>query len=138
MHNRISLIGNVGNQPEIRTIGDSKVASISLGVTEKGYTTKDGKKIEDRTTWFRIGLWRGLAEIVEKYVNKGDKLFVEGKMLSREYEKDGVKYTAWKSRQRRLSCLHQRRTETVKILNQPLQQRSKRLKKMIIRCHFSL
>ncbi len=40
-------------------------------------------------------LWRGLAEIVEKYVNKGDKLFVKGKMLSREYEKDGVKYTAW-------------------------------------------
>ncbi len=95
MHNRISLIGNVGNQPEIRTVGDSKVASISLGVTEKGYTTKDGKKIEDRTTWFRVGLWRGLAEIVEKYVNKGDKLFVEGNMLSREYEKDGVKYTAW-------------------------------------------
>ena len=39
MHNRISLIGNVGNQPEIRTIGDSKVASMSLGVSEKGYTT---------------------------------------------------------------------------------------------------
>lgn len=95
MHNRISLIGNVGNQPEIRMVGDSKVASICLGVTEKGYTTKDGKKIEDKTTWFRIGFWRGLAEIVEKYVNKGDKLFVEGKMLSREYEKDGVKYTAW-------------------------------------------
>lgn len=95
MHNRISLIGNVGNQPDIRTVGDSKVASISLGVTEKSYTTKDGRKIEGKTTWFRVGLWRGLAEIVEKYVNKGDKLFVEGKMLSREYEKDGVKYTAW-------------------------------------------
>lgn len=95
MHNRISLIGNVGNQPEIRTVGDSKVASISLGVTEKGYTTKDGRKIEGKTTWFRVGLWNGLAEIVEKYVSKGDKLFVEGKMLSREYEKDGNKYTAW-------------------------------------------
>lgn len=95
MHNKISLIGNVGNDPEVKTVGDTKVASISLGVTEKGYTTKDGKKIEDRTTWFRIGLWRGLADVVEKYVSKGDKLFVEGKMLSREYEKDGVKHTAW-------------------------------------------
>ena len=95
MHNKISLIGNVGSDPEIKTIGDAKVASISLGVTEKGYTTKDGKKVEDRTTWFRVGLWRGLAEVVEKYVSKGDKLFVEGKMLSREYEKDGVKHTVW-------------------------------------------
>lgn len=95
MHNRISLIGNVENQPDIRTVGDSKVASISLGVTEKSYTTKDGRKIEGKTTWFRVGLWNGLAEIVEKYVSKGDKLFVEGKILSREYEKDGVKYTTW-------------------------------------------
>lgn len=95
MHNKISLIGNVGNQPEIKTVGDIKVASISLGVTEKGYTTKDGKKVEDKTMWFRVGLWRGLAEIVEKYVSKGDRLFVEGKMTSREYEKDGVKHTVW-------------------------------------------
>lgn len=95
MHSKISLIGNVGNQPEIKTVGDIKVASISLGVTEKGYTTKDGKKVEDKTMWFRVGLWRGLAEIVEKYVSKGDRLFVEGKMTSREYEKDGVKHTVW-------------------------------------------
>lgn len=96
MHNKISLIGNVGNDPEVKTVGDAKVASISLGVTEKGYTTKDGKKVDDRTTWFRVGLWRGLADVVEKYVSKGDKLFVEGKMLSREYEdKNGVKHTAW-------------------------------------------
>lgn len=95
MHNKISLIGNVGNDPEIKTVGDSKVASISLGVTEKGYTKKDGSKVDDRTTWFRIGLWRGLAEVVEKYVSKGDKLFIEGKMLSRDYEKDGVKHTVW-------------------------------------------
>lgn len=96
MHNKISLIGNVGGDPEIRTVGDSKFASISLGVTEKGYTAKDGRKVEDRTTWFRVGLWKGLADIVEKYVVKGDRLFVEGKMLSREYEdKNGQKHTAW-------------------------------------------
>lgn len=95
MHNKISLIGNVGGDPEIKPVGDTKVASISLGVTERGYTTKDGKKTEDRTTWFRVALWRGLADIVEKYVSKGDKLFVEGKMLSRDYEKDGVKHTVW-------------------------------------------
>lgn len=95
MHNKISLIGNVGNDPEVKTVGDSKVASISLGVTERGYTTKDGKKVEDKTTWFKVVLWRGLAEIVERYVKKGDKMFVEGKMLSRDYEKDGVRHTVW-------------------------------------------
>lgn len=95
MYNKILLIGNVGGDPEIRTVGDNKVASISLGVTERGYTTKDGKKVDDKTIWFRVALWRGLADIVEKYVSKGDKLFVGGKMLSREYEKDGVKHTAW-------------------------------------------
>lgn len=95
MHNKISLIGNVGNDPEIKTVGETKVASISLGVTEKGYTARDGRKVEGRTTWFRVALWRGLAEVAEKYVRKGDRLFVEGRMLSREYEKDGVRHTAW-------------------------------------------
>lgn len=95
MLNRIELIGNLGGQPEIRTVGDSKVASFSLGVTERGYTTKDGRKTEDRTIWFRVGAWKGLAEIIEKYVNKGDKIFVAGKMLSREYEKDNTRHTMW-------------------------------------------
>jgi len=96
MHNKISLIGNVGSDPEVKPVGDTKVASISLGVAEKGYTTKEGKKVDGRTTWFKVALWRGLADVVEKYVSKGDKLFVEGKMLSREYEdKNGVKHTAW-------------------------------------------
>lgn len=95
MHNKISLIGHVGQQPEIRTVGESKVASFSLGVTERGYTTKNGTKVEDKTTWFRVGAWKGLAEICERYVNKGDKLFVEGKMTSREYEKDGIRNVTW-------------------------------------------
>lgn len=95
MHNKISLIGHVGQQPDIRTVGESKVASFSLGVTERGYTTKNGTKVEDKTTWFRVGAWKGLAEICERYVNKGDKLFVEGKMTCREYEKDGIRNIIW-------------------------------------------
>lgn len=96
MYNQITLMGNVGKQPEIREAGNTKVATLSLGVTERGYTTKDGKKVESSTTWFRVNLWKGLAEVVEKYVSKGDKLFIVGKMLSREYEnKDGVKCTSW-------------------------------------------
>lgn len=94
--NKILLIGNVGHTPEVKTVGDTKVANFSLGVTERGYTKKDGTRVEDKTEWFYCQVWRGQAEVVEKYVKKGDKLLVEGKMTSRKYTgNDGVEKTAW-------------------------------------------
>lgn len=95
MLNRLQIIGNVGHTPEIKPVNGAKVANIQVGVTEKGYTTKDGQKIEDRTDWFYVVAWRGLAEVIEKYVSKGDKLYIDGKMKSRQYEKDGQKRTVW-------------------------------------------
>ncbi|EJW89656.1 single-strand binding family protein [gut metagenome] len=79
----------------MKQVGDAKVASFSLGVTERGYTKKDGTKVEDRTDWFNCQAWRGQAEVIEKFVKKGDKLYVEGRMTSRRYNKDGVEKTAW-------------------------------------------
>lgn len=94
--NKILLIGNVGHTPEVKTVGDTKVANFSLGVTERGYTKKDGTRVEDKTEWFYCQVWRGQAEVVEKYVKKGDKLLVEGEMTSRKYTgNDGVEKTAW-------------------------------------------
>lgn len=96
MLNRLQIIGNLGHTPEVKEVNGSKVANIQIGVTERGYTTKDGKKVEDRTDWFTVVAWRGLAEVIEKYVNKGDRLYIEGKMHSRQYEgKDGIKRTTW-------------------------------------------
>jgi len=95
MLNKICLIGNLGHSPEVKQVGDAKVASFSLGVTERGYTKKDGTKVEDRTDWFNCQAWRGQAEVIEKFVKKGDKLYVEGRMTSRRYNKDGVEKTAW-------------------------------------------
>lgn len=95
MLNRLQIIGNVGATPEVKPVNGVKVANIQVGVTEKGFTTKDGHKVEDRTDWFYVVAWRGLAEIIEKYVSKGDKLYIDGRMKSRQYEKDGVKRTAW-------------------------------------------
>ena len=95
MLNKLMIIGNVGHTPEIKDANGTKVANIQVGVTERGYTNKDGKKVDDRTDWFYVQAWRGLAEIVQKYVSKGDKIYVEGRMRSRQYEKDGVKKTAW-------------------------------------------
>lgn len=95
MLNRLQIIGNVGHTPEIKDANGAKVANIQVGVTERGYTTKDGKSVPDRTDWFYVVAWRGLADVIEKYVKKGDKLYIDGRMKSRQYEKDGVKKTAW-------------------------------------------
>lgn len=92
--NKIFILGNVGQDPEVRTIGnETKIAKITVAVTEK-FRNKDGEK-QESTTWFNVSAWRKTAEIVEKYITKGSKVLVEGKMTFRNYEdKDGVKRTA--------------------------------------------
>lgn len=90
--NKIILLGHVGQDPEVRVAGEHKVATFSLATTERGYTLKNGTQVPETTTWHNIVLWRGLAEIAEKYVKKGDKLYIEGKVKTRSYDdKDGNK-----------------------------------------------
>lgn len=87
------LIGNVGKDPEIRYVDAGVcVASMLLATTERGYKLQNGTEVPDRTEWHNIVLWRGLAETVEKYVKKGDKLYIEGKIHTRSYDdRNGVK-----------------------------------------------
>lgn len=81
------LIGNVGVDPEIRYVDANVcVASLRLATTERGYKLQNGTEVPDRTEWHNIILWRGLAETVEKYVKKGDKLYIEGKIHTRSYD----------------------------------------------------
>lgn len=91
--NRVQLIGNVGKDPEVRYLdGGMAVASFTLATTERGYTLANGTHVPDRTEWHNIVLWRGLAEMAEKYVRKGDKLYIEGKICSRFFDdQKGVK-----------------------------------------------
>lgn len=85
--NKVMLIGNVGRDPEVRYLDSGvAVATFSLATTEKGYTLQNGTQVPDRTEWHNIVLWRGLAEIAEKYVHKGDKLYIEGKIRTRSYD----------------------------------------------------
>lgn len=85
--NKIMLIGNVGQAPEIKRFKNGgMVAQFSLATTDRGYTRKDGTKVEDKTEWLNIVLSGGLAEVAEKYIHKGDKLYVEGKIRTRSYE----------------------------------------------------
>ena len=84
------LIGNAGKDPEISTVkGDKKVTKFGLAVNEYGKNEK-GENVNN-TTWFNIVAWDKNAENLAKYLKKGQKVFVEGKLVVREYEKDGVK-----------------------------------------------
>ena len=86
--NKVILIGNVGKDPEIRHL-DSGVAVANFTLaTSESYNAKNGERVTN-TEWHNIVVWRGLADVVEKYVKKGSKLFLEGKITSRQYEKDG-------------------------------------------------
>lgn len=89
--NKCIFLGHVGKDPEVKTVGDNKVATFSMAMTDKGYTTRDGKDIPERTEWVNIVAWRGLASLCEGYVKKGSMLYVEGRLTTRSYEKDGTK-----------------------------------------------
>lgn len=92
--NKAIILGNLGKDPEVRTLDNGmKVATITVATTEKGYTTQSGQQIPEKTYWHNIVLWKQLAEVVEKYVSKGDKIYVEGKITSRSYDKNGT--TVW-------------------------------------------
>lgn len=87
MLNKVQLIGNLGKDPDVRTLdGGSKVCQFTLATTEKGYTLQNGTQVPDRTEWHNIVMWKGLAEVAEKYLHKGDKIYVEGKIRTRSYE----------------------------------------------------
>ena len=91
MVNKVILLGNVGADPEVRYLdGGVAVANLRLATTES-YKNKNGEKV-DQTEWHNIVLWRGLAEIVEKYVKKGMRLYIEGRIRTRSWDdQNGVK-----------------------------------------------
>ncbi len=85
--NKVMLIGNVGKEPEVRYYDqDMAVAQVILATTERGYTLKNGTQVPDRTEWHTVLLYHGLAKVVERYVHKGDKLYIEGKIRYRSYD----------------------------------------------------
>lgn len=91
--NQATVMGYVGDEPRITTTQNGrKVASFSMATTEKGYTKKDGTKVDDRTEWHNIVVWGNLAIVIERYVHKGSSLFVQGKLRTISFDgKDGIK-----------------------------------------------
>ena len=83
--NKVQLIGNLGKDPEVRAIPSGvKVANFSIATTES-YSDKNGQKVE-KTEWHNIVMWRGLAEVAEKYLRKGKQLYIEGRLQTRSWD----------------------------------------------------
>lgn len=92
--NKVILMGHTGKDPEVKTFENGGiVAQFTLATTKRGFKTKDGKEIPERTEWHNIVLSNGLAKIAGQYVKKGDKLYIEGELRTRSYnDKNGVKH----------------------------------------------
>lgn len=93
MINKVILVGNVGAEPEVRSLESGvKVARVRLATTERIFNRQTNETTE-HTEWHSITLWRGLAEVADKYIHKGSQLYIEGRLRNREWEKDGIKQT---------------------------------------------
>ncbi|MBQ9338987.1 MAG: single-stranded DNA-binding protein [Paludibacteraceae bacterium] len=89
--NKAILIGNVGADPEVRYLDrGTAIATFNLVTSERSYVMQNGTVVPEHVDWHSIVLWRSMAEWAEKNVRKGMKLYVEGKMQTRRWEKDGV------------------------------------------------
>ena len=88
--NKVILIGNVGADPEVRYLDRGvAIANFNLATTERGYTMQNGTQVPDVTEWHSIVLWRNLAEWAQQNLKKSMKVYVEGKLKTRAWEKDG-------------------------------------------------
>lgn len=92
MVNKVILVGNVGIDPEVRTTESGvKVARVRLATTERLYD-RQSNETKELTEWHTITLWRGLADVVDRYVRKGSQLYIEGRLRTREWvDKDNIK-----------------------------------------------
>jgi single-strand DNA-binding protein len=84
--NKLILVGRLGKDPEIKTFGDKKKASFSIATSES-YKNKEGEKVED-TQWHNVVAWGKTADLVEKYLGKGQQVYLEGKLVHRSYDND--------------------------------------------------
>lgn len=89
--NQVYLVGRVGQDPTIREVNGTKVASFSLATSTGGYTNKEGKEVPEKTQWHNVIAWRNDAAYAEKVVKKGALVAVTGEISYRQFEKDGQK-----------------------------------------------
>ena len=92
--NKVILVGRLGKDPEVRNLENGAVVANFTVATSESYKDKTTGEKKEITEWHNIVLWRGLAEVSQKYLHKGDMVYVEGKLRTRSWEKEGVtRYT---------------------------------------------
>ena len=92
--NKVILVGNVGRNPEIRYVGDRPYATFSLATSDPAYVNAQGVQMPERTEWHNIVMWDKAAETAERYITKGTKLYVEGKLRTRTWQdSNALKHT---------------------------------------------
>ncbi|MEQ8470218.1 MAG: single-stranded DNA-binding protein [Marinoscillum sp.] len=92
--NKVILVGNLGKDPEVRHLESGTVVTSFPIATTETYKDRTTGERREQTEWHNIVLWRGLAEVAEKYLHKGDQVYIEGKLRTRSWEKDGItRYT---------------------------------------------
>lgn len=92
--NKVILLGNVGRDPQIRYVGTRPVAEFTLATSERARSTEGGQQIPERTEWHRLVMWDANATIAERYIRKGSKIYVEGKLRTRTWEdRNTIKHT---------------------------------------------
>ena len=86
--NKVTLLGNICHDPQIKSFDNGgKVAQFSLATNKRAFKTKDGREVPERTEFHNVVInQKGLAEVAEKYLHKGDKLYLEGELRTRQYE----------------------------------------------------
>ena len=84
MVNKVQLLGNIGKDPEVRETKSGNIANLTMATSER-YTDKSGQK-QEKTEWHNLVVFGKLADVVSKYVKKGDKLYVEGSITTRKWE----------------------------------------------------
>lgn len=109
--NQIILLGRVGKDPEVRRLESGSVVANFTLATSETWKDKSGEK-KEQTQWHNCTAWGNTAEIAEKYVHKGDLLFVSGKMVYEQYEKDGVRHTVAKVNVSNITLLGNKKSES--------------------------
>ena len=84
--NKAILVGNVGADPKVKVMSNGSVAQLTLATTERGYTLQNGTQVPDRTEWHNLIAWGKTADVIARYVHKGSKLYIEGKIKTRSYD----------------------------------------------------
>lgn len=92
--NKVILVGRLGKDPEVRNLDNGAVVANFTIATSESYKDKTTGEKKEITEWHNVVLWRGLAEISQRYLHKGDMVYIEGKLRTRSWEKEGVtRYT---------------------------------------------